>query len=140
MSDTNDAASRTEEPTPRRLQQAREKGEVVRTPDLPSVASLMAVAGVVVLGGGWLSRNLTNALRPFIAQPDAMRLDGGDGVAVARMAIEAAAPAVGAVILAAAVAGVFGNVIQTGLMFAPERLAFDLSKLSLGAGVRRVFG
>src|SRR5689334_82696 len=109
MSDTNDAASRTEEPTPRRLQQAREKGEVVKTPDLPSVASLMAVAGVVTLGGGWMCRNLADGLRPFIASPDTMRLDGADGVHVARLALEAGAPAVGAVVLAAAAAGVFGH-------------------------------
>jgi len=41
MSDA-DAASRTEEPTPRKLQQAREKGEVVKTPDLAAMASLSA--------------------------------------------------------------------------------------------------
>jgi flagellar biosynthetic protein FlhB len=140
MSDTNDAASRTEEPTPRRLQQAREKGEVVRTPDLPSVASLMAVAGVVALAGGWISRNLAGSLLPFIAAPDTMRLDGPDGVHVMRIALEAGAPAVAAVVLAAAAAGVFGNVIQTGLMFSPERLSLDLSKLSIGQGIRRVFG
>jgi flagellar biosynthetic protein FlhB len=140
MSDTNDAASRTEEPTPRRLQQAREKGEVVRTPDLPSVASLMAVAGVVALGGGWMCRNLANGLIPFIAAPETMRLDGADGVHVMRMALEAGAPAMAAVVLAAMVAGVFGNVIQTGLMFSPERLALDLSKLSISQGVRRLFG
>jgi flagellar biosynthetic protein FlhB len=140
MSDTNDAASRTEDPTPRRLQQARESGDVVRTQDLPSVASLLAVAGVVALGGGWFSRNLAASLRPFIAEPDTMRLDGVDGVNVARLAIEAAAPAVGAVVLAAAVAGVFGNLIQTGFLFSPERLAFDLSKLSLTQGLKRVFG
>ena len=44
MSDTSDAASRTEEPTPRKLEQAREKGEVVKTPDLAALASLSAVA------------------------------------------------------------------------------------------------
>lgn len=49
MSDTNDAASKTEEPTPRKLQQAREKGEVVKTQDLASLASLTAVAAVVIL-------------------------------------------------------------------------------------------
>src|SRR6185437_6945303 len=140
MSDTNDAASRTEDPTPRRLQQARESGDVVRTQDLPSVASLLAVAGVVALGGGWLSRNLAAALLPFIAAPDTMRLDGDDGVHIARMAMEAAAPAVGAVVLAAAAAGVFGNLIQTGFLFSPERLAFDPSKLSITQGLKRVFG
>src|SRR5437762_3553339 len=109
MSDTNDAASRTEEPTPRKLQQARERGEVVKTPDLASMASLSAAAAVVALGGGWMARNLAAGLRPFIASPDNMRLEGADGVNVARMALMAAAPAVGAVVLAACAAGVFGN-------------------------------
>ncbi|MFL5298602.1 MAG: flagellar biosynthesis protein FlhB [Phenylobacterium sp.] len=140
MSDTNDAASRTEEPTPRKLQQARERGEVVKTPDLASMASLSAAAAVVALGGGWMARNLAAGLRPFIASPDSMRLEGADGVNVAHMAIMAAAPAVGAVVLAACAAGVFGNVIQTGLMFSPERLKLDMSKVSPAQGFKRVFG
>ena len=61
MSDTNDAASRTEEPTPRKLEQAREKGDVVKTLDLGSFATLAAAASVVIFGGGWMSRNLAGA-------------------------------------------------------------------------------
>jgi flagellar biosynthetic protein FlhB len=140
MSDTNDAATRTEDPTPRRLQRAAEQGDGVKTPDLPSVASLMAVAGVVTLGGGWMARNLADTLRPFLAQADTMQLSGQDGVNVARLALTAAAPAVVAVFLTAAAAGVFGNLIQTGIVFSPHRLAFDLSRLSPAQGLRRVFG
>jgi flagellar biosynthetic protein FlhB len=140
MSDTNDAASRTEEPTPRKLQQARERGEVVKTPDLASLASLTAAAGVAALAGGWLCRNLASALLPFLASPDTMSLEGGGGVHVAHMAIMAAAPVLGAVLLAACAAGIAGNVIQTGLVFSPERLAFDPSRLSLAKGFQRVFG
>jgi flagellar biosynthetic protein FlhB len=140
MSDTNDAASKTEEPTPRKLQQARERGEVVKTQDLASMASLTAAAMVVCLGGGWLSRNLVGSLTPFLATPDSMALEGGGGVHVARMAMMAAAPALAAVLGAACVAGIFGNVIQTGLIFSPERLAFDPSKFSLTKGFQRLFG
>ena len=139
MSDTNDAASRTEEPTPRKLQQARERGEVVKTPDLAALASLSGAAAVVALGGGWLSRNLTQTLTPFLAAPDAMSFDGHGGVQIMRAAVMAAAPVIGAVVLTACAAGVAGNLIQTGLMFSPERLSFDVKKVSPAAGFKRIF-
>ncbi|THD58741.1 flagellar biosynthesis protein FlhB [Phenylobacterium sp.] len=140
MSDTNDAASRTEEPTPRKLQQARERGEVVKTQDLASMASLAGAATVVALGGGYLSRNLVTALTPFLASPDAMSFEGHGGVPILRAAVTAAAPVIGAVVLCACAAGIAGNVVQTGLMFSPERLSFDPSKLSPAAGFKRIFG
>jgi flagellar biosynthetic protein FlhB len=139
MSDTNDAASRTEEPTPRKLQQARERGEVVKTPDLAALASLSAAAGVLALSGGWMSRNLMNALTPFLASPDAMSFEGHGGVQIMRNAMMAAAPA-GVVMLAACAAGVFGNLIQTGPMFSPDKLSFDFKKVSPVAGFKRIFG
>jgi flagellar biosynthetic protein FlhB len=141
MSDTNDAASRTEEPTPRKLQKARANGEVVKTPDLPQLTSLAAVSAVVLLGGGWFCRNLANHLQPFLASPDSIRVEGADGVHLARVVGETAAPALFAVFGAAMVAGVFGNVIQTGLVFSTEKVfTLDLSKLSPASGFKRVFG
>src|SRR6478735_1045916 len=117
MADTNDAASRTEEPTPRKLQQARERGEVVKTPDLAALASLSGAAAVVALRGGWLSRNMAAALTPFLATPDSMSLDNDGGVQIMCAAVTAAAPVIGAVILVACAAGIAGNLIQTGFMF-----------------------
>ena len=140
MSDTNDAASRTEEATPRKLQQARERGEVVKTPDLASLASLSAAAAVAALAGGWLCRNLVTALTPFLAAPDAMSFGGNGGVEIMRSAVVAAALPLGAVMVAACAAGVFGNLIQTGFMFSPERLSFDFKKVSPAEGFKRVFG
>ncbi|HLY79897.1 MAG TPA: flagellar type III secretion system protein FlhB, partial [Caulobacteraceae bacterium] len=42
--------------------------------------------------------------------------------------------------LAACAAGVAANLLQTGFMFTPEKLAFDTAKLSPMAGFKRVFG
>nr|MEA2797192.1 flagellar biosynthesis protein FlhB [Phenylobacterium sp.] len=136
----SDAASRTEEPTPRKLQQAREKGEVVKTPDLAAVASLSAVASVIALGGGSFANHMIVALKPFLAEPETMVLAGQGGMHVLYMSLMAAAPAMGAVFFAACAAGVAANLIQTGFMFSPERLSFDPSKLSPVKGFKRVFG
>jgi flagellar biosynthetic protein FlhB len=140
MSDTNDAASKTEEPTPRKLEQAREKGDVVRTMDLGHFANLAAVAAVIVFAGGWLSKNLAAHLTPFFSQPDQIVVEGHGGVEVARYALMAAAPILGAVMAAAAFSGTAASLLQTGLMFTPDKLKPDFKKVSPMAGFKRIFG
>src|SRR5258708_3623927 len=55
MADDTDPDSKTEEPTGKRLEQARSQGDVAKSMDLPQWASLAAVCGVVFLSGGWLA-------------------------------------------------------------------------------------
>jgi flagellar biosynthetic protein FlhB len=136
----NDAASRTEEPTPRKLQQAREKGDVPKTPDLAPLAALVAAATVLAIFGGRMAKDMALAMLPFIAHPDQFSLSGGGGVAVARQAITAAAVPLLTVLLAAAVAGAAGNIVQHGLMFTPSKLAPNFSHLSPMSGLKRTFG
>jgi len=140
MSDTNDAASKTEEPTPRKLDQAREKGDVAKTADLSVFLTLAAVAGVVAIAGGWLARNLAVQLMPFLARPHDMALEGVGGVEVARHAIMAAAPVLACVMGAAMVMGVAGHLFQSGLMFVPTKLKPELKKISPVQGFKRIFG
>src|SRR4051794_15681926 len=105
MSDTNDAASKTEEPTQHKLDQAREKGDVVKTMDLGQFANLAAVAAVIVGAGGWMSRNLARELTPFFSRPHDMLLEGSGGVEIMRYAVMAGAPIVLAVMAAAMFSG-----------------------------------
>ncbi|MET0274898.1 MAG: flagellar biosynthesis protein FlhB [Phenylobacterium sp.] len=140
MAEENDAASKTEEPTPRKLEQAREKGDVAKTQDLPNMASLAAAAGVLAIAGGWMSRDLASALTPFLARPDAISLVNGGAVEVARQSILAAAPLMLAVILAAGLAGGAGHLMQTGLMYTPDKLKLDFKKVSPLGGFKRLFG
>ncbi|MBS0334146.1 MAG: flagellar biosynthesis protein FlhB [Proteobacteria bacterium] len=139
MSDTNDAASKTEEATPRKLSQARERGEVVKTADLPQLMSLTAVGAVLLTAGGGLCKNLMNALTPFIASPETVDFAAGGGMQVFRTGLMAVAPFLAMVVGAACVAGVFGNVIQTGLIFSTEAFKPDLNKLNPLEGFKRVY-
>jgi flagellar biosynthetic protein FlhB len=140
MAEENEAASKTEEPTPRKLEQAKQKGDVVKTQDLGGLASLAAVATVIAICGGWLSQHMAYALLPFLAHPEAISMENGGAVEVARQAMLAAAPALAMVGLAAAAAGAAGNLVQTGLMFTPDKLKPDFKKVSPLGGFKRLFG
>ncbi len=140
MAEENDAASKTEEPTPRKLQQAREKGDVPKTQDLATLASFAAAASVLAISGGWMSQNMAAAMLPFIAHPEDMSLEGHGVIEISRHAMLAGAPILLSVLGAAAVAGVAGNLVQHGLMFTPEKIKPDFKKVSPMAAFKRMFG
>jgi len=140
MAEEKDADSKTEEPTSRRLDQARERGDVVKTQDLPQLTSFAGSAAALLIFGGWLAQHLSLALLPFLEHPEAMHLQGGGGVVVARQAMLAAAPFLGVVLGMTALAGVAGHLIQTGLMWTPDKLTFDFSKLNPASGLQKLFG
>jgi flagellar biosynthetic protein FlhB len=139
MAEEKEASSRTEEATPRKLEQAREKGDVAKTPELPQLASLAGTFAVLTILGGWICRNLVNQLLPFIAHPDSIAIQGG-GMAVAQQALRAALPVVVVVMLSAGFAGAAGHLVQTGLLFTPDKLKPDFGKLSVMQGLKRLFG
>ena len=136
----SEGAERTEEATPHKLQQARQKGDVVKTADLPTLASFAAVISVIAMGGGYFAKKMAAALTPFIAHADDLRMEGHGGVQILRMAMGAGAPMLLTVMGCAAVAGAAGNIVQHGLMFTPDKIKPDLKKLSPLAGLKRIFG
>ena len=135
-----DASSKTEEPTAKKLEDARKKGDVAKTQDLPQLFSLAAVAGVILMGGGWLATDMTEKLLPFIAHPEAMDLSGTGGVGIAQQATMAGMPALIVVMVAAALAGMAGNLVQHGLLFTGEKVKPDFKKVSPLEGFKRIFG
>ena len=140
MAEENEGGSKTEEPTARKLEDARRRGEVVRSQDVSQLASLLGAFGVLAVGGGWFVRDLTMRLLPFIAHPQDIDATGGGIMLVARAAGWAAAPILLAVMGGAALAGVAGNVFQTGLLWSGEKLMPDLKKISPMEGFKRIFG
>lgn len=142
MSEDKDPASKTEEATPRKLEEARRKGDVAKSQDIPQWMSLAAACSVILATGGMFSAQMANDLIPFIASPHDMigALEGGGGGEIMRRAVWSAAPFLGAVLFAAAAAGAAGNILQQGFLWTGDKLKPDLSKISPLKGFKRVFG
>ncbi|HEX4098315.1 MAG TPA: flagellar type III secretion system protein FlhB, partial [Caulobacteraceae bacterium] len=140
MAEGDDSASRTEEATPRRIEEARKEGDVAKSMELAQVFALTGAFAAVAMGGGTLARQLASALLPFIAHPEAIDIRGGSGVAVTWELMLAVAPVIMAVLGSATLAGVGGNIIQHGVLFAPSKLTPSFEKVSPAAGFKRLFG
>lgn len=140
MAEENDGASKTEEPTPRKLEQAKAKGDVAKTPDLPAFLSFAAAAAVIAMAGGTLSKNLASAMVPFIEHAGDISVTSSSIMGITKDLMWASAPILLGVLIVAAVAGAVGHLAQTGLMFTPEKLKFDLKKVSPLSGFKRLFG
>ncbi|HTI66173.1 MAG TPA: flagellar biosynthesis protein FlhB [Caulobacteraceae bacterium] len=138
MAEQPDRSSQTEEPTQRKLDEARRKGDVVKSPEVAAFAGLAGAVAMVVFGGGWMARTMADALLPFLAHPDAMSLSGTGGIVVLRLALSACAPVL-LVLAAAAAAGAGGNLIQHGLLWAPSKIAPEYSKVDPFQGFKRLF-
>jgi flagellar biosynthetic protein FlhB len=139
MAEDTDDASKTEEPTAKKLSDARAKGDVAKSADISQLASLAGAFGVVVMAGGWLTRDMVNALLPFLAHAGTMDVEGAAQV-IAQKAVFAALPALVMVMLVSGLLGAAANVAQSGFILSADKIKPDLKKLDLIKGLGRIFG
>jgi flagellar biosynthetic protein FlhB len=140
MAEDNDPSSKTEEPTARRLEEARRRGDVAKSADLASWASLAGTTGALAIAGGWMCQQLAERMLPFIEHPDSFELQNGGAQAVVGAAMGAAAPVLAVILGAGITAGAAGNLIQHGFLWSTDKLKPDLTKLSPFGGFGRLFG
>jgi flagellar biosynthetic protein FlhB len=133
-------AERTEEPTPRRLQQARERGQVPRSQELGNFATMIGGSAVLVASGAHLAAKLADLMRggleidaASVADPESMLTRLGADLVESLLLLLPMFAALVIVILAAAVA-------LGGWNFSPQALSPDFTRLSPLAGLRRLFG
>jgi flagellar biosynthetic protein FlhB len=124
-----DPEDRTEAATPRRLEKAREEGEVALSREAVGFATLLAaaLAALVTLPGPGLA--MLVAMRALLAAP---------GTAAAVEVLRTASLLVLPVVAAVAVAAVASTLAQTGW---PGRgLRLDAARINPWAGLKRLFG
>ncbi|MCK5526400.1 MAG: flagellar biosynthesis protein FlhB, partial [Candidatus Latescibacteria bacterium] len=130
----------TEEPTTRRLEQAREKGQVAKSQEVTHWFMILAAALLIGVFGKSFAGGVTDSLYKFIARPHSIQVDGSSDLrelmfeTFGQLGLAILMP-VCVILLAAFVAGV----IQNGFIFSTETITPKLSKLSLAKGLKRLF-
>src|SRR3954453_5967228 len=133
------AGEKSFDATPHRRQEAREQGQVVFSQDLASAAMLMlGVLLLMMFGRGvveFFARLIQRQLSE-VAELHAHQESLVNGwIQIAYPAAIVLLPILGLLMLG----GVLVNVFQVGLLWLPDRVAPDFSRVSPLAGLKRIF-
>jgi len=140
MADDQDKSQQTEEPTAKRLEQARENGDVVKSTEVTTFILLGGGTLAIAMFGRYTALSLGRTLSLFLQQPDAMSVDGAGLSAMMRALLPQVAAALAPFFAVMIAAGLAGHVLQSRPGFSFDRIAPDLSKISPLSGFKRLFG
>ncbi|AWP75392.1 flagellar biosynthesis protein FlhB [Bordetella bronchiseptica] len=130
---------KSEAASPRRLEKAREEGQIARSRELGTFMMLAAGVAGVWLSGSMLYQGLTGVLRrglgfePRVAQDPGVMVE--QAVHGAGRALLTVLPMFGML----AVVAVLSAVLLGGFVFSTKPLEPNFSKLSLWSGIKRMF-
>lgn len=134
MAGEEDEAEKEYAPSERRLTRAREEGDVARSEDLQASAGLAGLVLALMLAGGWAVARAGQAGMVLLDQPDRLTQAGA-----AALTLRMVAP-FAVLLLPPAAAVLLWLVASRSLVFAPSKLAFKASRLSILANAKQKFG
>ncbi|WP_323762798.1 flagellar biosynthesis protein FlhB [Maricaulis sp.] len=140
MAEGEDDSQKTEEPTQRRLDDARKKGDVAKSQEIPGWFVLAAGLALLSFIFPMMSRALAGYLEGFLEHPHDFAVDPGAMMAMIQSVAWQSVAIVGLPIGALAVAGFAGHYVQQGMLFTTEKIQPKLSKLNPVEGFKRNFG
>lgn len=133
------AEDKTEQPTPKKLREARKKGQIMHSRDLSSALIFAAAVLVLLSAGGEMSRNLQAfmkmAFQSAVSEPwsgaviDRLKLEGLKTMAAVL------SPLLGGVFVAALAV----NFLQAGAIFTLDPLKPNFGKMNPLEGFKRMF-
>jgi flagellar biosynthetic protein FlhB len=140
MAESESGGDKTEDPSQRRLDQARERGQLPRSRELTNFATMIGGSVTLIAIGGTLIGRLSHIMRTsltiapqLLSSPQSMTAALGEAILSALVALlPIFGTLIGLVLLAAVVLG--------GWNFSPAALTPDFSRMSPLAGLQRLFG
>jgi len=142
MADGNDGGDKTEKPTPKRLKEARKKGDVPKSRDVTSTAVLAVWLLLAALATGFAARGLASLYGRLFTTIGAGWARDGFAAAVQGVgwqALELTVSLTAMVLVPAAAIGLLVEFLQAGPIFTFEKITPKLDKLNPVEGIKRMF-
>jgi flagellar biosynthetic protein FlhB len=136
-----ETGEKTEQPTQKRLKDARERGQVPRSRDLSVAISSLALTLALGSFGPGIAATMATRLTAGLQRMGDRPLDAVSPSELTRAIFadgQMVALSVGPLLAIAALVGVFGTVGQSGFVFATESLRLNWERLSPSHGLQRL--
>ncbi len=133
-----DGQEKTEQPTERKLQQARERGNIPKSNDVNSALILISASLFLRMVGPWMFKEIMQLFPTFLQRISTIELTQTTTVNLFRESFTSLGTIMlpfGACILAA---GLIANYIQVGVLFTAQPLTPKLEKINPLSGFKRL--
>ncbi len=138
MSEDDDDSQKTEDPTAKRLEESRKKGQVPMSREVNNWVMLFMSTLIVIGFAPGLMARMTQLLKVMIEQSWQVHQGVGLGGVLIKMMLDVASM-VGLPILMLAAAAIIGPFAQVGPLVASETIKPSLEKISPLSGFKRIF-
>ncbi|MFZ5648351.1 MAG: flagellar biosynthesis protein FlhB [Bacillota bacterium] len=130
---------KTEQPTPRKLQEARKKGQVAKSKDLSAAVVLMAAVGVFFVMAQGAVASLERHLTWYFSNIFSFGFPDKHLPWILLESLIEISLIFAPVFLITIVFAVLGNVMQSGIFLSPEAVMFKLERINPLEGLKRIF-
>ncbi|MGK0501807.1 MAG: flagellar biosynthetic protein FlhB [Alteromonadaceae bacterium] len=136
----SDSSEKTEDPTGKKLEDTRKKGQIARSRELSTTLVLVVSAFMFLFVGGWIAESVFKLTqRMFVLSRDetydTTHMFGAWGEAISTVSVP-----VLLYMTVAMLAGIYGSIALGGYNFTWEGAKFQGSKMSPLSGFKRMFG
>jgi flagellar biosynthetic protein FlhB len=131
---------KTEQPTAKRLEEARERGQVPKSQDLTAAVTLLCAMVVLYFMGLPIARKLVATVRIYLGGEGVELVGGGALNAVGRPALRLLGETVAPLLLLVLASALVILYVQVGWLVTLKPLKPKFNKLNPISGVKRLFG
>ena len=139
MSDQTDDSQKTEEPTQKKLDDARTRGNIARSMEVNTWLMLFAGTLIVAFIAPGLMKEVTSVALVFVERPHEFSLEFGNLKGLLWRATIAIGTALILPAILLVITAVATGLVQNGIVFSPKALEPKLEKFSPIAGAKRLF-
>ncbi|MFI4851375.1 MAG: flagellar biosynthesis protein FlhB [Gimesia chilikensis] len=134
----NDTGEKTEDPTDRRRNEAREKGNIAKSTDLNAAGMMLATAGVLYFFAVSLSHDMKNLMEATLTSPVWLRVDTAVIMERVQAIIKQFLQGSALTMLILFIAAIVLNIVQVGFMMTPDVLQIKWERLNPIEGAKRI--
>lgn len=138
MAESSSGQEKTEEASAKRLEEARERGQLARSRELTTMLILFATAGVLWGSGDDFVTVTMDAMRYHFDVSHGLRLNDVDMLTLAGRALADALQSLVPFLVVSAVVSVAGSIALGGFNFSAESLGFKWNRIDPLAGIGRL--
>lgn len=130
---------RTEAATPKKREDARQKGQVLVSREVSSVSMLFMILGVFFFMGADMFEGLSDLMKNLLAQSGTLQVEPLSATRLLTIVFSSVCRIMLPLMLTVVIAGIASHVSQIGVLFTLKPLKPTLAKLNPAKGFRRLF-